>query len=858
MTKPKATPSCKKMKVRDKGCGTDSTISICWTVYEKVRLHVFHRLRVSNIRNKIDITELYHVVGKQMIADTGTRPDLLKPEHILPGSDWCEGKDWMKLSIEDALRSGAIKSVRDIKMDNEAKKAFKEGVIQDSSLNVASKESKVSISSKVLEREKFSNYLISPLLWSYPRFVRIQGWVFLAIYKWKYKMVLAREARNLPVSDGSKSEDFKLKPPKFSAFNVTVDENNSSVTQITLSNIFGTSYGLNLNIAFLAQTTIVHVRLTDMFLSLSLEYIYRKASAEVIHFNDKKFVHKIGEQVDGILYCKSRIQEGQNLQVIGGLEDFIDLKSFTGIEFKVPIIDYYSPLALSIANHLHFNVVKHRGAETTYRISLQHVKILGGRSLLKLIRDECIYCQKLLLKYTKQLMSPLREPQLSISPIFYYAFADAWGPLKAFAPGYEKSTRASSKTYDVYMLVIGCAATGMINCQVVEGGKKAANVLDALNRFFDETCVPKIFFIDKDGALIKSLQEGEMELLLRNETISKERGILFETCSAQAHNAHGRIERRILMVQEAFERSEFKKFRLHGLGWQTVAKKVEHEVNSIPLGFLTHREDNAPILRILTPNFLKLNAAANRSPSTLFNIPTCSNDLMSRVQDAYKLWYLVWSDAYIPLLAKRSKWHDEDENLKENDVIYFKIKDSVLSSKWLIGKVETPIFSPDGKVRKVLVSYKFDTEQGTREFRTVERPVRECVKLWNIEDTTLFEEIEQVRNASKEILGYSFDEEYCNTIMDLNDAQVQSTLNTIYSCSVSACNQNGSSISDEAGAMNFGVYKAEEEDLGEHCVNSEIGRVEREMRVDNENNDEYFMINFNDFESSDNDYIELL
>ena len=95
-------------------------------------------------------------------------------------------------------------------------------------------------------------------------------------------------------------------------------------------------------------------------------------------------------------------------------------------------------------------------------------------------------------------------------------------------------------------------------------------------------------------------------------------------------------------------------------------------------------------------------------------------------------------------------------------------------------------------------------------------------------------------------------------LIGLNDAQVQSTLNTIYSCSVSACNQNGSSISDEAGAMNFGIYKAEEEDLGEHCVNSEIGREEREMRVDNEDNDAYFMIDFNDFESSDNDYIELL
>ena len=30
------------------------------------------------------------------------------------------------------------------------------------------------------------------------------------------------------------------------------------------------------------------------------------------------------------------------------------------------------------------------------------------------------------------------------------------------------------------------------------------------------------------------------------------------------------------------------------------------------------------------------------------------------------------------------------------------------------------------------------------------------------------------------------------------------------------------------------------------------------MRVDNEDNDEYFMIDFNNFESSDNAYIELL
>ena len=67
-----------------------------------------------------------------------------------------------------------------------------------------------------------------------------------------------------------------------------------------------------------------------------------------------------------------------------------------------------------------------------------------------------------------------------------------------------------------------------------------------------------------------------------------------------------------------------------------MAKSVEHEVNSIPLGYLTHLEDNAPLLRILMPNFLRLNAGATRSPSTLISIPKDSGDLMSRVKDAYQ------------------------------------------------------------------------------------------------------------------------------------------------------------------------------------------------------------------------------
>ena len=381
----------------------------------------------------------------------------------------------------------------------------------------------------------------------------------------------------------------------------------------------------------------------------------------------------------------------------------------------------------------------------------------------------------------------------------------------------------------------------MINCQVMEAGKNTSNALDAFNRFFHEACVPKVFFIDKDGAMMKCLSEAELDIVSTDGSIAKEKGIAFETCSAQGHNAHGRIERKIKLVQEAFDRSELKKFKLHGLGWQTLAKSVEHQVNSIPLGYLTHREDNASVLRILTPNFLKLNAAANRSPGTLFTLPKSGKDLMSRVEEAYKLFYEVWNNAYVPLIAKRQIWHQEHENLIEGDVIYFKLTDSAMSSKWLIGKIEAVKSSKDGKVRRVIVGYKYSTEDGERDFRSVERPVRDCVKLCNIEDTSIFEDIQQVREACKVILE---EDEESKPLMSTSNTSSTYRKPVI----TVACNTFMSSDNIPVyNAVNFGSFIRNEQNRDSCeilCHNCEIGLYERNLGISNEESDVFFMIDY--------------
>ena len=85
------------------------------------------RMRVSNIRNKLNLQNLYHIDGKSNLADFGTRPDLVTADLLRPGGEWLNGKSWMTLPIEKAQEDGVLKSTKDIIIDNETKKVLRQG-----------------------------------------------------------------------------------------------------------------------------------------------------------------------------------------------------------------------------------------------------------------------------------------------------------------------------------------------------------------------------------------------------------------------------------------------------------------------------------------------------------------------------------------------------------------------------------------------------------------------------------------------------------------------------------------------------------------------------------------------------------
>ena len=131
------------------------------------------------------------------------------------------------------------------------------------------------------------------------------------------------------------------------------------------------------------------VEVDDMDIQRALVYWYSKATREVKGHYNSEYVAKVevGVEKGGILFCRSRIIDGQRL--LKAAEFSADsIGAEIGLHLLTPLIERHSPIALSIALYIHQNIAKHAGAETCYRVSLTYCHILQGAGLFRDI--ECV------------------------------------------------------------------------------------------------------------------------------------------------------------------------------------------------------------------------------------------------------------------------------------------------------------------------------------------------------------------------------------------------------------------------------------------------------------------------------------
>ena len=272
-----------------------------------------------------------------------------------------------------------------------------------------------------------------------------------------------------------------------------------------------------------------------------------------------------------------------------------------------------------------------------------------------------------------------------------------------------------------------------------------------MTRLGCEVGIPSIFLSDQGSNLMKAIRETSVPMVNMKLQLFEEMGIKFEVCSVGGHNEHGLVERVIRSLQDSMEESGLRNQRLTATGMQTLCKLVENDYNNLPLGFKYDRDqDNTEVLKILTPNMMRMGRINTRALAGPLRLPHGASEMVERVVKAYEAWFKVWSDSYVPKLLFRPKWFKNESDLKIGDLVYFQKSDSELGGSWMLGMIAEIERSRDGLIRKVTLKYRNATES---QDRTTDRSVRKLCKLWSEDDWNLQDDLAELATRLKGVVG---------------------------------------------------------------------------------------------------------
>ena len=340
-------------------------------------------------------------------------------------------------------------------------------------------------------------------------------------------------------------------------------------------------------------------------------------------------------------------------------------------------------------------------------------------------------------------MGPIAQEQLMIAPPFFITMLDLCGPMKSYIPGYERETRnRPALVSKLHIMVAVCVTTKIVNLQVLEG-KSAAAIIDGFTRLSCEVGIPSMVHVDQDSGALAGFQSVELEYRDLEHKLWTQFGISFSTCPVGGHDQHGLVERVIKSIKETFDDFGLDKSRIHATGWQTFCKLAENAYNNLPIGYSYSRyQDNTELLKIITPNMLRVGKINSRALQGPIRLPINKKEMMDQVEKTYQSWFRIFKETVVPRLISQPKWFKIEEDLKEKDLVYFQKEDSPLSSTWTIGQVDQVIASKDGFVRRAIIKYY---NAGEDHPHLTDRAARKMVKLWSFDESCLFDDLGELQ-----------------------------------------------------------------------------------------------------------------
>ena len=461
-----------------------------------------------------------------------------------------------------------------------------------------------------------------------------------------------------------------------------------------------------ISVKTLTQDQLMGVLLSVDEKKVAENYFFRKSANEVIEFSKKEDYKHCSEFKEGILYHQGRILEGQEIddpeQVMTDLNP---------LSFIRPICDRWSPVAYSVMLHCHESLVHHRNAAATLRESRSIVYVLKGRDLANEVRESCNFCRRFKARLLQVEMGNIHKSRLRISPPFFTAQCDLFGPYEARC---EHNHRSKVLVWGV---LFKCPASGALSACAMSRYNTGA-FLQAYGRHAYRYGHPAHLYVDAGSQILKACREMELSYADIVNTLNAEHdvGMQHTVAPVLGHNQIGMVERSVQEVKKLFNRV-FVNLRLDSLSYETAFQFAANELNSLPI-CLGSRYKNLDHTDLITPSRLILGRNNRRAPAGYTRVESFSRQVQD-LDNVYRSWWKVWKQErlaeYIP---RPNKWTRTSREPEVGDIVVYLQEDKEVTlgkTLWRLGRVAKVVTSADNGKRQLNIQYKNATEEKFRD-----------------------------------------------------------------------------------------------------------------------------------------------
>ena len=697
---------------------TDSQVALFWINSYRSKLKMWVRNQCIEINRLAPKESWRYVRSKDMIADIGTRKGATIAD-VGPDSQWINGFPWMKGPESEF----PMLTPAEIILCGESKQEMLKECISIESISeekcnsvVCTSHHFLSVPEAVGDRYRFSNYVLDPNKFRFRKVVRVLGLVLLFIKK-------LREKTN---------------KPEFSITTVYAEDLPGGIVKPAHEDRFLVTSGRDADSRYVCPKGMV-VEFPYDLVSPALQYFFRMATKEVKHFLPESKFKNLSEEKSGILFYTGRILPTQE---IGGDLTMCDVcLDLAKSSFCVPIVDGLSPLAYSIASEIHWyhSDVMHGGLESVLRETNKVAFIIGGRGLLKSIKDDCARCRFLHKQEVRVAMGPKHDSNLCVAPAFFNTQVDLCGPFDSFS---NVNKRAKVK---IWLVVFCCSTTGATDIKLMEDYSTDSFIL-AFIRFACRYGYPSSLYPDSGSQLIKACNDMILSFSTIKYKLEVEFGVQFFTCPVGSHYVHGKVERKIRDLRKSINK-HLQNQRFSIIQWETLGQQIANSINNMPIG-LANKVEHLENLDILTPNRLLLGRNNNRCPTAPLVLSGDVKKIIKSNDEIFRIWFKTWLVSYVPTLVPRPKWFETNRHIAIGDVVLFSKSEKEFEHLYQYGIVTALNTSNDGLIRSVEVTYQNHTENVKR---VTTRGVRELIVIHPVEQLGISTELYNLAAESSHV-----------------------------------------------------------------------------------------------------------